>query len=65
MNPGEEFPPRFALLILLLFWNGLAGAAANQAIRAFDDRDREVVLPAPAVRIISLAPHVIELTFAA
>lgn len=63
MNPGEEFPPRFALLILLLFWNGLAGAAANQAIRAFDDR--ETVLPASAVRIISLAPHVAELTFAA
>lgn len=65
MNPGKESPLRFVLLILLLFWNGLAGAAANHAIRAFDDRGREVVLPGPAARIVSLAPHVTELAFAA
>ncbi|ANQ86680.1 putative vitamin B12 transport protein [Azoarcus olearius] len=45
----------------------LAGlpAAAVADIRITDDAGREVVLPRPAQRIVSLAPHVTELLFAA
>ncbi|ATQ78571.1 cobalamin-binding protein [Massilia violaceinigra] len=48
----------FAVLAL---WAGLAGAA----ITVVDDAGRRVVLAAPAQRVVSMAPHVTELLFAA
>lgn len=50
-----------ALLALAL---GL-GSVHAQAIHARDDTGRDVFLPAPARRIVSLAPHATELLFAA
>ncbi|VCU68274.1 Vitamin B12-binding protein precursor [Pigmentiphaga humi] len=47
---------------------GTAGPAAGQAgrpIHASDDAGRPLVLPAPARRIVSLAPHATELLYAA
>lgn len=38
---------------------------AAAAIQATDDRGKQVVLAAPAMRIVALAPHVTELVFAA
>lgn len=43
----------------------LAGGAAAGAAMAKDAAGREVVLPAPARRVVSLAPHATELIFAA
>lgn len=43
----------------------LAGVAAGAEIRVTDDAGRTVTLKAPAQRIISLAPHLTELLFAA
>jgi iron complex transport system substrate-binding protein len=51
------------LLFALLAW--LASPPAAAAIRVQDDRGVVVELPAPAQRIVSLAPHVTELLFAA
>ncbi|MDQ1833431.1 cobalamin-binding protein [Massilia scottii] len=45
----------------LALWTGLAGAA----ITVVDDAGRRVVLAAPAQRVVSMAPHVTELLFAA
>lgn len=39
--------------------------AAHAEIRLTDDAGRDVVLPRPAQRIVSLAPHITELLFAA
>lgn len=50
----------FALLALLLSFS-----AAYGEIRVHDDAGREVRLPAPARRIVSLAPHISETLFAA
>ncbi|MBI5611997.1 MAG: cobalamin-binding protein [Gammaproteobacteria bacterium] len=44
---------------------GLASTAALAGIHETDDRGREVALPRPAQRIVSLAPMVTELLFAA
>jgi iron complex transport system substrate-binding protein len=52
---------RLACLILCL----LPLADAGAAVSAVDDAHRTVTLPAPARRIVSLAPHVTELLFAA
>lgn len=41
------------------------GACAREAVRVIDDRGREITLPGPAARIVSLAPHLTELAFAA
>jgi iron complex transport system substrate-binding protein len=49
----------FALLLL-----GMAGAAGSE-IRVTDDDGATLVLPAPARRIVSIAPHLTELLFAA
>jgi iron complex transport system substrate-binding protein len=52
-------------------WVLAAGAAlallpaAAAEIRLADDRGREVVLPQPAARIVTLAPHLTEIAFAA
>lgn len=43
----------------------LSGAAARAEVRVVDDKGQTVVLAAPARRIVSLAPHVTELLFAA
>ena len=43
----------------------LAGAAAASEVRLADDVGRSLVLPQPAQRVISLAPHLTELMFAA
>jgi len=40
-------------------------AAFAQAIHARDDAGRDITLPAPARRVVSLAPHATELLFAA
>jgi len=50
---------------LLLAALALAGSAAAAEIRLTDDAGRSVVLSHPARRIISLAPHMTELLFAA
>ncbi|OGI45011.1 MAG: hypothetical protein A2150_05845 [Candidatus Muproteobacteria bacterium RBG_16_64_11] len=44
---------------------GLVSAAALADIHETDGRGREIVLPRPAQRIVSLAPMVTELLFAA
>jgi len=53
---------RFAALVLLFLAGGPAFAAT---IKLVDDGGRIVTLPAPARRIVSLAPHATELVFAA
>ena len=50
---------------LLLAWLALTGAPAAAEIRVTDDAGRNVSLAHPARRIISLAPHMTELLFAA
>ena len=53
---------RFAALVLLFL---AAGPAFAATIKLVDDGGRVVILPAPARRIVSLAPHATELIFAA
>ena len=48
-----------AMMLLLVSFE------AHAAVHAIDDEGRTVTLPSPARRIISLAPHVTELLFAA
>ncbi|HEX8609808.1 MAG TPA: cobalamin-binding protein [Telluria sp.] len=55
---------RLAFAVLAL-WAGLAGLAFAAPVTVTDDAGRRVVLPAPARRIVSMAPHVTELLFAA
>src|SRR5439155_1624327 len=52
---------RNAAAVMLALW----GAAAWAAASAVDSAGRRVSLPAPAQRIVSVAPHVTELLFAA
>jgi len=52
-------PARFALAL------PLAACAAAHGAPVRDDAGREIVLPAPARRVIALAPHATELVFAA
>lgn len=52
-------------LALLLFALLTAFAATAEPLRFIDDTGRELVLDAPARRIVSIAPHVTELLFAA
>jgi iron complex transport system substrate-binding protein len=49
------------MLALILF----ASSARAQPVSAVDDRGRSIRLPAPAQRVISLAPHATELLYAA
>jgi iron complex transport system substrate-binding protein len=49
----------------LLIGLAVAASAAHAELRVTDDVGRSVVLPAPARRIVSLAPHVTELLYAA
>ncbi len=55
-----------ARVVLLLAAAALAAAnPCAAAVKAVDDTGREVVLPRPAQRIVSLAPHATEMLFAA
>ncbi|CAG9248686.1 cobalamin-binding protein [Paraburkholderia unamae] len=60
---------RGAVLALALACAGLLGSlesrTANAAVSAVDDAGNTVTLPAPAQRVVSLAPHVTELLYAA
>ena len=51
------------LLISLVL--ALAAAGVGAALTVTDDAGRAVTLPGPAQRIVSLAPHITELLFAA
>ncbi|MDP3871548.1 MAG: cobalamin-binding protein [Methyloversatilis sp.] len=53
---------RLAWLLIGLL---LAASPARAAVSVTDDAGRSVALPAPAQRIVSLAPHVTELLYAA
>jgi iron complex transport system substrate-binding protein len=61
----------FALVVLLAqlfcltFFSPLTIAKDSGSISVVDDRGRMVILPKPARRIISLAPHTTEMLFAA
>jgi iron complex transport system substrate-binding protein len=50
-----------AMLIVVM----LAAGSANAELRVTDDYGREVALAAPARRVVSLAPHLTELLYAA
>jgi len=52
-------------LVVILCTLLLAPTMAAEPLRLSDDTGREIVLPGPARRIVSLAPHVTELLFAA
>ena len=51
--------------ILAISSAGIGFAAHTNAVRVMDDLSRNVVLAQPAARIVSLAPHITELLFAA
>jgi iron complex transport system substrate-binding protein len=57
--------PRVVLGSLLVCASFSANAHAAGPVTVTDDEGREVSLPAPAQRIVSLAPHVTEVLFAA
>ena len=64
LSPGRIHLLRIAVAMIAV----LAGAAttrAQQPVQVRDDDGRVVVLPQPARRIVSLAPHLTELLFAA
>src|SRR5437588_96819 len=52
---------RSVVAVMLALWS----AAAWAQVSALDSAGRRVSLPAPALRIVSVAPHVTELLFAA
>lgn len=54
----------FSILALLAL-SMLAAPVAAQRVEIVDDTGRQIALPAPAQRIVSLAPHVTEMLFAA
>lgn len=60
MNPCVPAMKAFVMLAVLL-----CAPAFAAGMRVTDDSGRTVVLPAPARRIVSLAPHLTELLFAA
>jgi iron complex transport system substrate-binding protein len=54
-----------ALAVLSFLPPGAFCATASATITVVDDAQRSVILPAPARRIVSLAPHATEMLFAA
>lgn len=61
-----EGPVIIRRLIILLGWLWLSGASAQSTpIQLRDDLGHQVQLPGPAQRVISLAPHLTELMYAA
>jgi len=65
MTPDRALATAGLALILALGAASAAGAPPGPAIRVVDDRNREVVLAAPARRAVTLAPHATELVYAA
>lgn len=70
MRPGEMTrKPPFAPMRRLACWIAMLALwlpmPALAAVSAMDDAGRTITLPAPARRIVSLAPHATELLFAA
>ncbi|MEE8389012.1 MAG: cobalamin-binding protein [Acidiferrobacterales bacterium] len=57
--------PARAVLLLLAFLAPGAVAAIDRNVVAIDSEGKQIVLAAPASRIISLSPHITELLFAA
>ena len=57
--------PVFFLIVLLVTSSGANIAAHAAGISMIDDRGARVALPAPARRIVALAPSITELVFAA
>jgi iron complex transport system substrate-binding protein len=55
----------YGIALVLALISFFSGSALAIGVRVVDDTAREVVLPQPAARIISLAPHLTELAFAA
>ena len=53
------------LCAALALWSTLCAGLAQAAVSVADDSGRQVVLARPAQRVISMAPHVTELLFAA
>ncbi len=51
--------------LLVLWWWTHSATATNISVTAIDDGGRRITLPSPATRIISLAPHITELLYAA
>lgn len=63
-------PPAFLAALLAVLWCGPCGAVSAQpavagGVSVTDDAGRQLHLPAPATRVISLAPALTELVFAA
>jgi len=68
MNTMRTRQKRNIYLLIFSLWLLLAGGpltAAWPEIRVMDDAGQELVLAHPAQRIVSLAPHITELLFAA
>jgi len=68
--PRHPFPACRLFLLLqpalfLASFAALVSVAAAQSISVADDRGKQVVLAAPAQRIVALSPHLAELAFAA
>lgn len=56
---------RIVLLLAFLFLTKTMPAVAASGVRVHDALDRKVFLPAPAERIVALAPHIVENTYSA
>ena len=52
-------------IVVFALWLIASSATAAQSLRVVDDFGREVALPAPASRIVSLGPHITENLFSA
>lgn len=63
--PQKSAPARRHLRALAVLLSLLTGTASHAEIALTDDAGQRVILPRPAVRIVSLAPHVTELLYAA
>ena len=64
-GPFESVPMSYFFRTALVLTLAIASGLAHAAISVRDDAGNSVVLQAPARRVISLAPHVTELLFAA
>jgi iron complex transport system substrate-binding protein len=63
--PSEEKMPKFEWMRMLLAFLALLPAANAAAISVQDDAGRTVTLAQPARRIVTTAPHITEMVFAA
>lgn len=53
------------LLLITLFCCSYQATAATRAVSVVDDTGRKITLSSPALRIVALAPHVVETLYAA